>query len=149
MIYIKRPFIEIIEEKYRCICDTYVDNEVHPIWFEVDKKYGKYLCTERADAYVIGLLSWAMRNKHDITCDVSVSEELLYQLNEVVIPELVKHSKSMSMIKINAEAGCSLDQGEGVGTALSCGVDSFWSIQKHLNSAYCILHAISPPCTAK
>lgn len=32
------------------------DGILREIWFEVNKKYGEYLCYERADAILIGIL---------------------------------------------------------------------------------------------
>ncbi len=136
MIQIERIYITETENKTRCICETSIDGIERNIWFEVDKEYGDYLCCERADAYIIGLLSFAMREDHDIVSKIPVTEELLYNIREVVIPELSKHSVSMKCINIVADAAESIKQGDAVGTALSCGADSFWSINKHLKSEY-------------
>ena len=81
MIKIEQPKIINIDENHsRLSCDIFVDNELRNVWFDVDKEYERYLCTERSDAYLIGLLSWAMRLNHDIECVAPVTDELLYNI---------------------------------------------------------------------
>lgn len=43
-------------EHSRLVFNIEDDGILKEIWFEVDKKYGKYLCYERADAILIGIL---------------------------------------------------------------------------------------------
>lgn len=136
MIKITKPYIEIVNDKSKIFCNIYINDKHHLIWFEVEKKYNQYLCTERADAYVIGLLNYAMRNKHDIYCEVPVSEELLYSIETDLIPSLVKHGKAMNEIKILAEVAPTLQSGNAVGTGISCGIDSFSAIFNHINTKY-------------
>lgn len=136
MIKIGKIWIDKVNDKSRCNCKIEINSEKKIIWFEVDNKYEKYLCTERSDAYVIGLLSYAMRNKLDIECETPITERLLYQINEILIPSLVKHSKSLNTIRIEAPVADEIAEGNAVGTGLSCGVDSFWSISMHENSKY-------------
>lgn len=136
MITIKKPRIENANGKSRCICELFVDDELKTVWFETDEKYGQYLCDDRADAYVIGLLSYAMRNRHDIKCEVPVTEELLYNISVILIPSLAKYGKNISKIKILAETLPAITEGSGVGTGCSCGVDSFDAIKSHTDSDF-------------
>lgn len=103
MLFIGEPYIAQNGDRSRLVCDIGINRrETRTVWFEVDREYEKYLCTERSDAYVIGLLSWAMRAGHDITCTAPVSEELLYALREYLIPSLVKYAPSFRAVEINA-----------------------------------------------
>ena len=136
MIRIKQPAMEYLKDYCRVICDIQIDDELHSIWFQVEKEYGKYLCTERADAYVIGLLSYAMRNGHDIYCDVPITDELLYGIEQDLIPTLSKYSKKLQHIKIDAKTAPALKCGFAVGTSASFGVDSFSSIYNHIDSKF-------------
>ena len=102
MIVIEEPFIEKNGEKSRLVCNTFVNECSKRIYFEVDKEYEKYLCWERCDAFVIGLLSWAMRKHHDIHCKAPITEELLYNINEYLIPSLTKYDKRLYNVKIIA-----------------------------------------------
>lgn len=137
MIIIKNPtVVETEKNKVRQYCEIEIESDVKKIWFEVDSKYKEYLVTDRADAYVIGLLNYAMRNNHDIKCDIPVTDELLYNLNEVLIPMLAKYSSNLNKIKINAKPIKPLKSGEHVGTGCSCGIDSFYSIKTHRHNIY-------------
>ena len=49
MLFIDQPYIEKNQNKSRLVCNINIDQtEKQTIWFEVDEKYEKYLCTERS-----------------------------------------------------------------------------------------------------
>ena len=58
MLEIRSISVTSAEGKSRLSSDIIQNGESHPLWFEVDDKYGKYLCAERSDAFVIGLLHY-------------------------------------------------------------------------------------------
>ena len=145
MLLIKKPYIKRMDRKSRIYCDIFVDDDCRSVWFEVDKQYEKYLCTERSDAYLIGLLNWAMREGHDIKCEVPVTEELLYNINNYLIPTLVSYGESLKSIKIVSGIAPTIMQGTEVGTGLSCGVDSFSAICSNSSTSY-TEHNISMLC---
>jgi hypothetical protein len=64
-----------------------------------------------------------------------VSERLLYQLKTILLPTLSANITEFHSIHIDAQSdGKVLDSKRGVGTALSCGVDSFYTVFKHINT---------------
>lgn len=136
MIKIGKPYIKNTNNKSRCYCEIIIDNEKREIWFEVDKEYGKYLVDDRIDAYVIGILNYAMRNNQDIESDVPITEELLYNIRTCLIPSLSKYGNNLANIKITAPIIDALNEGKEVGTGCSCGVDSFEAIHNHIESEY-------------
>lgn len=137
MLNIKKVYIESHNSKSRLIFDIELNNESKPIWFEVEKEYESYLCFERCDAAVIGLLNWAMRNKHDIKANVPITEELLYNINEYLIPSLVKYDKRLNSIQILAPTEQQpIENAGAIGTGVSCGIDSFHCIHNHYKSRY-------------
>lgn len=120
-----------------------IDGEKKDVRISVESEYGKFLSPERADYALIGMLAYAMRNKHDIICEAPVTEELLYNINEILIPTLVHSYKRNYPVKIQTDIAPPLDKlpfakakRGGVGTGMSCGVDSFYSVLKHLNTDY-------------
>lgn len=127
MIRIGKPYIEETEAGYvRLASKIYEDNEEKTVWAETDKKFTEYLCTERSDAFVIGLLHYAITNNHDIVCEAPMSEDLYYQINSYLIDALAKGSDKMHPIKIEAEIdNTMLPCANKVGTGISCGIDSF------------------------
>lgn len=125
MLTIKQPRIERSERNVRMITDIIEDKCVKTVWIEVDNKYEPYLCTERADAFVIGLLHYAMSHNHDIICEVPMGEYLYYQITTYLIDTIAQGSSLMHNIKITAD----VDQNDlpcagKVGTGISCGIDS-------------------------
>lgn len=61
------------------------------LYYEVDKKYEDALCTERGDAYLLGLFNFAMCNEYDMEFEVPVSQRLYYQLMNKYIPLMAKN----------------------------------------------------------
>ena len=141
MITLKKQYITTTGDKARLNFDFLIDGKESNIWYEVESEYAQYLCTERCDAFVIGLLNWAMKNNHDIVTDIPISEALHYGITEHFIPSLVRHDKHLHLIKIVAPIESKLlENAGGIGTGISCGIDSFYSITKNTTSAYKGMH---------
>ena len=135
MIIIGRPYIEEIDNKARLVCDVSVNGDMKHIYVEVDKQYEKYLCTERCDGFLIVLFYYAMRNELDIVCEAPVSEDLFYQITEYLIPLLRRTSDdNLYNINISCLTACNLVNEGAVGTSVTGGVDSFYSIYKNINN---------------
>lgn len=105
------------------------------LWYSIDKKYAKYLTTEKSDAFVVGLMLLAMQHNEDIYLEGKMSEILYYNLNNYYIKLLSLSLSYLNEIKIFPE---SLDNGKSyvceraVGTGFSGGVDSFSTICQHM-----------------
>lgn len=137
MLEIKKPYIEEKDDKCYLKSDIIEDGITKEVWFYVDKKYGKYLCYERSDAFVIGLLSYAMRHKHDIKCETPISETLYYQLETYFIPSIYYNAKKLHNTKIIAPV-CNepIINENAVGTGISGGIDSLSTIITHIKTKY-------------
>lgn len=137
MITIEKPEVIYLDDKARLQAQFNIDGEHKLIWFEVEKKYSEYLCFERSDAFVIGVLNYAMRNGHDITCKAPMGEDLYYQITTYLIDAIYKGSSKLYKTKIIAEVDNSkLKSANAVGTGISCGIDSFHAILMHTNSKF-------------
>ena len=135
MITVNKPYITKSGSRSRCNCDISVDGENRTVWFEVDEEYEQYLVTERADAYVVGLLHWCMLHGHDIKCLAPVTDELLYNITTILIPSLAKYAKDLNAVKIEAGTAPALP-GKEIGTGCSCGIDSFDAIYQHYKTDF-------------
>ncbi len=136
MIRICKPYIEKQNGYTRCNCEIIFGKEKKLLWFEVEEKYSDYLCVERGDAYLIGLLHWAMQHNEDIKCDVPITEELLYNIRTILMPSVANYAKSLNIISIDAEIAPALMKGEYNGTGCSCGIDSFSAIYNHTRGEF-------------
>ena len=120
-----------------------IGDEKKDVRISVENEYGQFLSPERADYALVGMLAYALRNKHDIICEAPVTDELLYNIQEILIPTLFRSDKRNYPVKIHAEIAPPLEKVNianavrgGVGTGLSCGLDSFYTVLKHINSPY-------------
>ena len=104
------------------------------LWYDVDKTYAEYLCSETSDAFLVAMLPYAMEHQLDIICDDTISEKLYFNLQQNLIPILSKYSKIFKRIKIIAEKRTNkrFTTATANATGLSCGVDSFDTIKDML-----------------
>lgn len=137
MIEIGKPEVVHNGNKARLQAEFNIDGKIDTVWFEVDLQYGKYLCHERSDAFLIAVLNYAMREKHDIVLKSPVSEYLYYNIETYLIPGLVEYNKIFYRPNITADVATEkLDNAGAVGTGVSLGVDSLHSIASQTNSKY-------------
>ena len=129
---IRKPVLSSNGKWTRVTAQIEIGDDIKSLWFEVEEEYGQYLCHERSDAYLIGLLWIAMVNHYDIECEAPVTGELLHQVETTLIPSLVKNSGVMRAPKIT----CPIEPNPltnigAVGTGMSCGVDSLHTIKAY------------------
>lgn len=87
-----------------------IGNEKKNVCLSVSKEYGQFLSPERADYGLVGMLAYALRKKHDIICEAPVTDELLYNIRELLIPTFVRSDARNYPVKINAEVAPPLDK---------------------------------------
>lgn len=128
---INQPYIERIEGGKVRLCSRIEGSINDVLYYEVDEKYGQYLCDDRADAFLVGLLHSAMFNGEDIICNCGVSERLLFQLNTYYISAVSDNMPDMANIRVDAQPLPELEGGNAVGTGNSGGVDSLYTLLKY------------------
>ena len=103
------------------------------LWYRLSPEYGKYFCDDRADSFVVTFLTFAMRYGLDLRSNYPVSEKLHFQLTTQVIPQLAATNKDCTReISIIAETTNErYPDAKGVGTGMSCGVDSFATLYEY------------------
>lgn len=150
-ITITKPYVKEYDDKARLESIIKGTDFEKSFYFEVDIKYKKFLCYERSDAFLMGLMYFALVNEYDIVCEAPLSEKLYYQLTDAYIPTVVKNDPEMfNHITITAELDSKPIKNEGaVGASVSGGVDSFYTIVKNLNrqtASYNITHLVLTNC---
>lgn len=126
-------FIEQLEDKVRICSNIKTDSIEYKLWYEIDEKYKEYVLMERLDAFLVAILPYAIKRELDIIVEGKVSERLYYQLNTYLIPMLCNElGKKVINIEVELDSK-SYGKGNAVGTGISCGVDSLYTILKHTN----------------
>lgn len=137
MIIISEPKIIKTNKKVRLVVKVELNNSVKELWLEVDEKYAKYLVKDRCDAFLIALLPLAMRHKKDIICNSTVSEELLHNIRNMLIPSLTKNGAGFYKSRVSADFNKKvIKSAEAVGTGLAMGIDSLHVLHHYLDSEY-------------
>lgn len=136
MIFLNKPYIKSSKTKSKLIFELTIDEEKKKVWFEVDNKYKDFLCDDRIDAIFVGILSFALRNNHDIKSNSVITEDILYKVERYLIPSLTKFSDNLYDIKIDIKTTKTVKNAGKVGTGCSCGIDSLHSILKNINTDY-------------
>ncbi|MCQ2353222.1 MAG: hypothetical protein MJ033_07070 [Victivallaceae bacterium] len=145
MLYFHRSQISQNEDTARIetiVTENFPDGKSidHCLWCETGIEYAEYLCTERCDALLIGLLPYAILKGHDISSDTPATLELLYKIKEIWLPLLLQTSKKAHPIRLNIPtANDKLPNQCAVGTGVSLGIDSLYTIQRHTQNSDSLL----------
>ena len=105
------------------------------LWFSVDEQYEGYLCTESADAFVSAMLWYAMVTGSDIISEAPISQKMQFSINHYLIPALCTEKNGYRRISVSGPTvkAC-FPQAKGVGTGMSCGVDSMYTLHEYMNA---------------
>lgn len=130
-IYIGKPYFEKDISEVRLCALLRFHSQECVAWFSVSEQYGAYLVSDRADAFLVAVLTTALREGMDIDCEAPVTRRLLYQLNHYLIPMMAGNMEEYHLIKIYAEVtDTSLQCAGAVGTGWTGGVDSMYTFMK-------------------
>ncbi len=136
MLTIHPPEIIEFENNVRLQAAFESDDVQDVLWFSTPKEYGKYLCKERGDAFLVAMLLFAMKHGEDISIEAPISERLYYTLSRHFVKALSDLFPGSHKIQIHCEIDSDhLENAGGVGTGLSCGIDSFCTVIEHTDNA--------------
>lgn len=136
VLVIDKPAVRSDGENAIVFADYALDNSENRLWFSVPKRYGQFLVTENADAFVVGLLLLAMKDGKSIQVNAPVSRRLYYSLTHYLIPALNLANPEWKPIEIVASGGLTsddLNEAGVAGTGMTCGVDSLCTFLDHLD----------------
>ena len=127
---IERENETVLQAKFEC------GNTKDTLWFSTTKYFGKYLCHERGDAFLVAMLLYAMKRGEDIRILAPISERLYYTLTKHFVKVIADMFPGYHRVQIIAEiATGQLENAGGVGTGLSCGIDSFCTVIEHTDES--------------
>lgn len=132
-IRIGKPYITYNEDGSLCKYNVEINEngKIYNLFSEVEIEYEKYICIERSDAALYLVLPAALREGCDIYCEAPVTEQFLHNICEIMIPQLSLGDSRIRPINIYAPMEGEAIGGNAVGTAMSCGVDSFYTTMKY------------------
>ncbi len=135
-IRIGLPYLEQTSDGTRLCAPVLLRGQEQTMWFSVAPEYGEYLTDDRADAFVAGILTTAMRDGTDIVCEAPVTRRVLYQLGHYLIPMMAANMADVfHPIKIHAEpTDAKLPCAGAVGTGWSGGADCMFTLMRGLNA---------------
>ena len=135
-IRIGTPYLEEAHDGVRLCAPVLLHGREQTVWFSVAPEYGEYLTDDRADAFVAGLFTTAMREGADIVCQAPVTRRLLYQLNHYLVPMMSSNMGDVfHAIKIHAApADIRLPCAGAVGTGWTGGVDCMFTLARSLRA---------------
>lgn len=123
-----------LEKQSRLVATIKADDDLYDMYFEVDQNFESYLTYEVYDAYLVCLLLYAMENNCDLHFDGNLTEKLYFNIVNYLMPAISKNIKNYNLIEIKCKKLVTYEfNPQHVGTGLSCGVDSFYTILKNLH----------------
>lgn len=133
---INKPFIE--ERNSDTFLIAIVENENTNIkeefYFSVENNYGKFLCNEISDPFVVAMLVPALMSGQDIHVKGSISLMLQYHLENTLI-FLLSKIFNKTPIKVIPESTITIEyDSKAIATAFSGGVDSFTTVLQHTSN---------------
>lgn len=138
ILYIGKSYIESLSKSTKLCAEIKIkkDNNIETdiLYFEVEKSWSKYLVTEYSDPFLLAVIKKAMKHGYDIECEGYISDDLYYNLVTYVIPIYARNINIFQEIKIKANTiKNNIISENAVGTGFSAGVDSFYTVLKHLS----------------
>lgn len=134
MINISAPLIETRDNKAYLVANIVNENfESRKLWYSVSVDYAEFLSPEVGDAFLVALLSVAMKNCEDISVEAPISPHLLFHIRHSIAPMLTHVIPGSRIPTIYASSNeIPTYHPQAVGTGCSLGVDSFSSILSHI-----------------
>ena len=133
MIVINTPHIEKDINDFIVYSDIKSKNRIKKLWFKVSNFDENLILTEHSDAFVIGVLFYALECGEDVHVRGKISQKLLHNINNYLIDVLCLSNSNFKKIKLTSDqiSGSNLCIQDVAATGISCGVDSFSTFYRH------------------
>lgn len=137
-ILISMPYMTSDYDQSIINVDLSFDNKKFTLWLSTKKAHSEFLVTDRLDAFVCAILPFAMRIGKNIICDGPVTNELLHNINEILIPHLSIYDDDMHHIRVQDKSILVAEKKspKNIGAGMSCGVDSFYTCCTYYKGEY-------------
>lgn len=150
-LVIGRPVVEIAGDKAKMTAAVSYGEKSWELFYELDREHSSALASDRADSFLLPVLPMAMMAAREdkalrIVCEAPLSRQLYHQLLNYYIPTLCRNISYYESVEIAAETTDKrLESMGAVGTGISGGVDSSYTIAKYMDppaGVYKLTHGI-------
>lgn len=129
-----KPYLINEDDSVKLEVELKWDEKSYKVWYKVDKKYGEFFSYEVSDYILCFILLYCMEHNYDLYFEGKLSEEFYNNITEYLMPAISQNIKQYNSIKITHNGLVNYHfNGNHVGTGLSCGVDSFYTIFKNIS----------------
>lgn len=141
MIHVKKIEKTINNELIRISAKYSLNNIEGVLWFETKSENESFISFENCDSFFIIFFLMAMEHKTDVSFETPVSRRLLFGVKNYLMEALIIMKPEYKKINIS----CSVSDFNntsvtGVGAAMSCGVDSFYTVYANKDGYQPVTH---------
>ncbi len=136
MIVLKKIYTRFENNKIYFCANVIINSVETEIWFAADQEYGNYISLSNGDSFILLLFVYAVFNDLDFESHVPVSKRLNYGLLEILLPlfQKMKFNTNAQRFKFHGIDTTVFEGATASGTAMSFGVDSFYTYLKQQDS---------------
>ncbi|HLS70253.1 MAG TPA: hypothetical protein VK027_01185 [Chitinophagaceae bacterium] len=136
MIQLQNIYTERSNDRVYLKSDCIIGGEQQTLWYATASEHEKHISITNADAFILFIFIYAVRENLEFKSIVPISKRLKFGLLEVLLPafqEMGFQAKT-EQFSFEQEDETTYPEAKAVGTAMSFGVDSFFTFIKGLNS---------------
>ncbi|WP_139856283.1 hypothetical protein [Aequorivita sinensis] len=132
MVELNNIYIEESNELTILKSDCIINGVQKILWYSTSKENEKFISTSNADAFILFIFIYCVFENLEFKSNVPISKRLKFGLLEILLPIFqemgFKTTKEMFDLKLEDET--KYPEASAIGTAMSFGVDSFFSYIK-------------------
>lgn len=132
MVELRRIYLEESAEIIYLNADAIIKGEKQCLWYATARENKDYISTSNADAFILFIFIYCVFENLEFKSNVPISKRLKFGLLEILLPIFqemgFKTTKEMFDLKLEDET--KYPEASAIGTAMSFGVDSFFSYIK-------------------
>lgn len=140
MIKVGLVYKSIDGEKIKIACDFYSNGKKQTLWYQTSIQFEDYISLDTCNPFFLMLFIYAFHNQEDIEFETPVSKRLYYGVVNYLQEIYLLHQKNHRKIDVKCKLVDFQYESKGIATAMSLGVDSFYSLFEKENSFDEITH---------
>lgn len=136
MITLENLYIEEKDNLVYLKSTCFIDDQKHILWYSTKLENKKYISTSNADSFLLFIFIYAIFENKKIYSKIPISAELSYGLLEIMLPSFQQmgFSSKKENFQFSKIDKSFFPEAQSTGTAMSFGVDSFYTFFKSQES---------------